>query len=164
MHTRYFRKKDGLCKSEAIEWVEMSGREYYQFITDPMNKSRHFVDMGDVVLEATEAEVRKYTSEKNHNYYIQSQEEGWITVSFYSVMNQSGCSGEEVIADESHDVEMEAIALMEHKALHEAFAPLDATSQRMIYDLYFAADRKTERDLADEGGLSQSAIHKQKRK
>lgn len=164
MFTRYFRKKDPLSKAQSIEWIEMSGKEYYQFITDPANKDRRFVDMGDVVLEATETETREYISEKNHNYYLQSQEDGWITLSFYSIVDQNGCSGEEVVVDEARDVEAEAITLMEHKALREALFHLDTASQRMIYDLYFAADRKTERDLANECGLSQVTIHKQKKK
>ena len=60
MRTRYFRKKDPFCKPEAIEWIEMSGGEYYCFVTDPKNKGRCFIDMGDVVLECIEKiEVHK---------------------------------------------------------------------------------------------------------
>lgn len=66
MHTRYFHKKDPFCKPEAIEWIEMSGGEYYRFVTDPKNKGRCFIDMGDVVLEVTEAEARDYKAERNH--------------------------------------------------------------------------------------------------
>lgn len=164
MFTRYFRKKDPLSKAQNVEWVEMSGKEYYQFVTDLTNAGRHFVDMGDVVLEATENEMREYISEKNHNYYLQAQEEGWITLSFYSVVDQNGCSGEEVAVDETQDVEEEAIAIIEHKALRDALLRLDTTDQQMIYDLYLAVNRKTERDLADKCGLSQVAIHKQKKK
>ena len=54
MSKRYFRKKDPNCKAEDTEWIEMTGREYYRFVTAPENKRRFFIDMDDVVLESSE--------------------------------------------------------------------------------------------------------------
>ena len=85
MHTRYFRLKDPKCRPEEIEWIEMSGREFYCFVNSPEGQGRHFIDMDDVVLEASESETRQYKSEKNHSYYIQAQEDGWSTLSIYAI-------------------------------------------------------------------------------
>ena len=45
MYKRYFIKKDPNCRKKDIEWIELSGREFYRFVNDPANKDRHFVDM-----------------------------------------------------------------------------------------------------------------------
>lgn len=164
LNTRYFRMKDPKCKPEEIEWIEMTGREFYSFVHSPEGRGRHFIDMDDVVLEATESEARKYKAEQNHRYYIQAQESGWSTLSIYAIEDENGCTGEEVAVDETQDVETAVILNMERKALLAALTHLDAESRLLIQDLYLSDERKTERDLAQERGVSQVAIHKQKKK
>ncbi len=99
MYTRYFRLKDPKCRPEEIEWIEMSGREFYCFVNSPEGQGRHFIDMDDVVLETTEAEARKYKAEQNHHFYIHAQEESWSTLSIYCIEDENGCSGEEAVRD-----------------------------------------------------------------
>lgn len=164
MHTRYFRKKDPFCQPEAIEWIEMSGREYYRFVTDPKNKGRCFIDMGDVVLECTKAEYKQYKAEDDHSSYILEQEADWITLSLEAAAVEKGICREELIADMAQDVEDAAIRRIEINALHSALAQLDAKSYQMISALYAPQNRKTERELAMVEAVSQNAIHKQKEK
>ncbi len=35
MYKRFFWMKDPKCKLEQIEWVEMTGQEFYRFINSP---------------------------------------------------------------------------------------------------------------------------------
>ena len=74
MYKRYFRMKDPKCRPEQVEWIEMTGREFYRFVNSPEGQGRHFIDMDDVVLEASETEARSFRTEQNHSYYIQTQE------------------------------------------------------------------------------------------
>ena len=164
MYKRYFRMKDPKCKPEQIEWIEMTGREFYRFVNSPEGRGRHFIDMDDVVLEASENEVRSFRTEQNHSYYIQTQEEGWSTLSLYAIEDKNGCSGEETVMDEAQDVETEVMKRTESAALRRALEHLDSESYQMIHALYLADTRKTERELAQERGVSQVAIHKQKKK
>lgn len=164
MYKRYFRMKDPNCGPEEIEWVEMTGREFYRFVNSPEGQGRHFIDMDDVVLEASEAEARSFKAEQNHSYYIQTQEEGWSIVSIYAAEDEYGCSGEEIARDETQDVEAEVILRMDRKALRTALPHLDKESLHLIRSLYLADKCKTERELARELGISQVAIHKQKKK
>lgn len=164
MNTRYFRMKAPKCKTGETEWIEMTGKEFYRFIHSKEGQGRHFIDMGDVVLEATETEARSFKAEQNHRYYIQTQEEGWSTLSIYAIVDKNGCSGEEVVGDDTQDVETEAILRIERRALRAALCQLDEESRRLIQALYLADERRTERDLAQECGVSQVAIHKQKKK
>lgn len=160
---RYFRMKTPECKREEIEWIEMTGREFYRFVNSPEGQGRHFVDMDDIVLEGASSEVRRQRAEKDHSNYLKEQEEGWSTLSFYAVINEYGCSGEEVAVDETQNVEVEAIKSIERKALVNALSCLDMESRQLIYSLYLAEKCKTERSLASEWGVSKNTIHKRKK-
>ncbi len=70
MYTRYFRKKNPKCKLNEIEWIEMTGKESYRFVNSPEGQYRYFINMGDVVLEVTQAEARAYRAEKDHSNYL----------------------------------------------------------------------------------------------
>ena len=161
MYTRYFRKKNPKCKLNEIEWIEMTGKEFYRFVNSPEGQYRYFINMGDVVLEVTHAEARAYRAEKDHSNYLREQEMGW---SFLSLYTDHEYSGEEVIKDESQDVEAEVIADIEKEILHIALNCLDTESFLLINALYLADEPKTERELASELGVSQNAINKRKKK
>ncbi len=46
LNTRYFRLKPN-CSPEKVEWIEMTGKEFYYFVKSPEGQNRHFIDMGD---------------------------------------------------------------------------------------------------------------------
>ena len=52
MAKRYFRKRDPAAQESNLEWIEMSGQEFYRFITSPAGRGCFFIDMEDVVIEA----------------------------------------------------------------------------------------------------------------
>lgn len=164
MYKRFFRMKDPDCRQKKIEWIEMTGKEFYRFVNSPEGQGRYFIDMDDVVLEATEVEYNQYKAEKNHHYYIQTQEDGWSTVSIDAVGDEHGCSGEEVVRDDTQDVEAEAILRIECNILQSALCQLDEGSRLLIRALYLADKRSTERELAHKLGVSQNAVNKQKKK
>lgn len=164
MNKRYFRLKDPECKRNETEWIEMSGSEFYRFVSSPAGRGRYFIDMGDVVLESSKREAQVHRAEKDHSDYLKEQEEGWSTVSLYTIEDESKCSGEDIIEDVTQNVEAETIARIEHKALISALSHLDAESRQLIQALYLSDTRKTEREFALENGVSQVAIHKQKKK
>lgn len=58
----------------------------------------------------------------------------------------------------------EAILRIERESLQEALAHLDQKSYQQVYAQYLADERKTERELALESGVSQNAFNKQKKK
>lgn len=163
MYKRYFRKKEPDCKKGESEWIEMNGKDFYRFIKMPENKNRNFIDMGDVVLEVTDFAAREHRAEKDHSDYLKEQEVDWRTQSIYALETEDGCCGEEVIADDTQDVETQVILSLEVEALRTALSLLDSQSYLIIHALYLAEDRKTERELAAEYGLSQNAINKRKK-
>lgn len=78
-----------------VEWVEMSGEEFYNFVTAPENRNRYFVDMGDVVLECSKEEYKKFKMEDDHSRYILEQEGGWSTISLSILAQQEFDCGAE---------------------------------------------------------------------
>lgn len=162
MYTRYFRRKDPKCRPEEIEWIEMSGKEFYRFVNSSEGQGRYFIDMGDVVLEASKREAQIHRAEKDHSNYLKELEEGWSTLSIYA--NEHGYSGEEIIADEVHDVESEAIMRIETAALQKALTQLDSQSYQLIHALYLADTRKTLRQLSQDSGIPIMTLQDRKRK
>lgn len=164
MHTRYFRKKDPFCQPEAIEWIEMSGGEYYRFVTDPKNKSRCFIDMGDVVLECTKAEYKRYKVEDDHSNYILEQQEGWSTVSLSALAQQEFISGKETIVDTNSSVEEAVMQSLLTQKLYNALRQLPVQDYQIIYELYLATPRKTIRQLSAEYGIPVMTLQDKKQR
>ena len=66
MKTRYFRRKQN---SDVVEWIEMSGAEYLDFVRDPENKDRFFLNMKNDVLECSKEEYLQSRTEKRRSAY-----------------------------------------------------------------------------------------------
>ena len=161
---RFYRKKDPNCETSKTELIEMSGSEFYQFIRTPESKGRFFIDMDDVVLETTESEARKYKAEKSRRYYIQMKKGDLSILSIYTIEEEDGCNGEEVIKDDTEDVEAKAILNTEIKSLQKALAQLDMESYRLIYALYLAKKRESLRQLSQETGIPVMTLQDRKKK
>ena len=64
-----------------------------------------------------------------------------------------------MIPDETVHVEEDAILSLEIHDLHAALSQLDPVSYGLIHSYYLAEDHKTESQIAEELGVSQSAVH-----
>lgn len=164
MARQYFVKQDPSAPESCIVWLKMNGQEFYRFITSPGGRGRYFVDMDDIVIEASKEQYEDWRREKDHSDYLREQEEGSLTLSLHGDAIAEYGNGEDVLVDKSINVELETILAVEKKALQVALAQLDCESYRLIYNLFLSEKQKTERDLATEFGVSQVAIHKQKKK
>lgn len=164
MHKRYFRMKDPECKRDEVEWIEMTGSEFYRFVNSSEGRGRYFIDMGDVVLESSKREAQVHRAEKDHSDYLKEQEEGWSILSLYTIEDESGCSGEEIARDEAQDVEAEAMTRMETAALRQALERLDSECYQLIHALYLADTRKTLRQLSLESGIPVMTLQDKKKK
>ena len=166
MTRRYFRKKDPETQQAKPEWIEMSGQEFYRFITSPAGRGCFFIDMEDVVIEAPKEAYEEWRRERSRKNYRQNQASkiGVKVLSLNSDEISEKGSGEDVIPDETVYVEEDAILSSEIHDLHAALSQLDPTSYQIIYSYYLAEEHKTESQIAEELGVSQSAVHKQKKK
>ena len=161
MAKQYYIKKDPSTSGADIEWIAINGKDFYQLITSPAGKGRYFIDMDDFMIEATEEEYKDWRREKNHSDYLHEQEARVQLLSLHdSEDGDQGC----LVSDMAASTEEQAMASVVRKALCEALCSLDKESFLLIDALILAQDRKSERDLAAEFGLSQKAINKRKKK
>ena len=161
MAKQYYIKRNPTVSGPDIEWVALNGKEFYQLITSPAGRGRYFIDMDGFMIESTEEEYKDWRKEKDHADYLLEQEA--------QVQLLPLCDGEEdvpggFIPDLSVSTEDQAIASIAQKALSEALSSLDEESYMIIDALILAQDRKSERDLALEFGVSQNAVNKRKNK
>ena len=164
MTKQYYIKKDPSASGPDIEWIAINGKEFYQLITSPAGKGRYFIDMDDFMIEASEAEYKDWRKEKDHSDYLREQEMNMQMLSLSSDIPPESGNGDEVVPDETADTEEQAIASIVQKALNAALGMLDTESYLLIDSLILSENRKSERDVASEFGLSQKAINKRKNK
>lgn len=164
MAKQYFIKRDLDVENGDNTWTVLTFEEFQCFLKSPESVGRYFIDMDDIVIEASEEQYVEWRREKNHSDYLRSLEKGHEPLSLYAIAGTDGVNGEETIPDSRVNVEDEALLSLEHKELYAALKELNATSYHLIQALYLAEKRLTERDLAREAGVSQKAINKRKNK
>ncbi len=150
MAKQYYRRG---TPSDPNSWVKMSGKEFYQFVNDPKNRNRHFIDMGDIVLESPESIYREYEAEMRHSKYIERQKEGIDVLSLQSRARDDSLTLLETVADQLQDVESEAIRHLLIQQLYAAIQALPNDEYQIIYALYLRKPSKTVRKLSEESGI-----------
>ena len=132
MKTRYFRRKQN---SDAVEWIEMSGAEYLDFVRDPENKDRFFLNMKNVVLECSKEEYLQSRTEKRRSDYLAESKKGWTIISLFAQADKES-TGEEVIPDPDADVEeniLHTLAVQRVREVVDALPEEDAALLRALY-------------------------------
>ena len=113
MKTRYFRRKQN---SDVVEWIEMSGAEYLDFVRDPENKDRFFLNMKNDVLECSKEEYLQSRTEKRRSDYLAESKKGWTIISLFAQVDKES-TGEEVIPDPDADVHATNVAIIPQDAV-----------------------------------------------
>lgn len=158
MYKKFYVKSNPNAHKEDIEWIEMTGREFYKFIKSPENKGRYFIDFEDYMMEGSKSDYIKWRKEKDHTDYLREQEEGWTTISLYSTDITESANGEDVIADDMVDVQSQVLNKLEQESLRMALGQLDDDSYQLMDILYLSENPKSQHELAAERGVSQKAI------
>lgn len=151
-------------KKNSSEWTELTGKEFYQLVNTPEGKQKRFIDFEDFLIEASEKEYLAWRSEVNHADYLKRYAVDHIVISIYEMESKDGCNGEDAIVDVSVNVEEQAQQNIDRVALRSALLSLSDEEYQLIFDCYMVEHPKTERELAEEYGLSQVGIHKRKNK
>ena len=164
MARQYYRKSRPSDQHSIDGWVRMTGREYYQFITDPRNQDCRFVDLGDVVLESPESIYREHKAELHHSDYLREQEAEYKTVSLYCLDEETGYSGEDVIADDAEAVEEQAIRNVFKRQIREIMPLLTDEQQWLLQELYIKTPPATMRQLSKQSGIPVMTLQDRKAK
>lgn len=103
MKKQYFRKKEISTVDNDFEWIQMSGQEFYQFITSSDGRGRYFIDMGDIVIEAPRDIYKDWHKEHSYQQYRNKQIKKIkpIVLSLYGNDSFERVNGEAAISDNS---------------------------------------------------------------
>ena len=159
MKKTYWVKKN---PNSTADWIEMNGKQFYEFIKSPAGKGRYFINFGDFKLEATYDEYRKDQREKDHSRYLEGYETDATVSSLESRSDKDGISYGDLIVDLSVNVEEEAIKNIEMQILLAAVNTLPENERQFINELFSQENRKSEQELATILGISKQAINKRK--
>lgn len=161
MAKKYWVKKD---PKNSAEWVEMTGKEFYEFINSTEGKGRHFIDFDACKLEVTQEQYRQWQREADHRRYLQQFEDMADILSLDYLTIDSGISGDYCLVDDSESTEDKIIRIADMEALAEALRSLSDEERWMIGELYLYNKTKTEDELALLIGKTRQVVNKQKKK
>jgi len=159
------------CNGINPAWVQLTGQEYYALVNSPESKARRFVKLPkvtdsdvDVFMEATESAYAEWKKEKNRSDYLRKHEKeiGYKAVSYHSLESKDGCFGEEILCDESCDVEAECLDKLEREEVMAAVARLSVEEQEMVKFFWLSGGQGTERDYSALTGIPYTTVHDRK--
>ena len=163
---RYFIWKDGKFNGDKTEWLEISGQEFYDFVNDPKNADRHFIhqldptdpEADEIYYEATDETYKRWDRKrKKEEYVLQVKKENPVeiisldTILYYDDDGFPVTLGDTIPAPEPDPLIEE---------LYEVLDMLEPEERKMIEGYYFRDNsRKTQKDIADEMGVSQQVLN-----
>lgn len=160
MKTRYFRRKQN---SDVVEWIEMSGAEYLDFVRDPENKDRFFLNMKNVVLECSKEEDLQSRTEKRRSDYLAESKKGWTIISLFAQVDKES-TGEEVIPDPDADVEENILHTLAVQRVREVVDALPEEDAALLRALYLQTPLLTLRAYSEKTGIPVMTLHYRKEK
>ena len=83
MKKTYWVKKD---PQNGEDWIEMNGKQFYDFITSDAGKNRYFLNFGAFKIEVTEEKYQEVKKEKNRRDYLQQIEDKVEILSLESII------------------------------------------------------------------------------
>jgi RNA polymerase sigma factor (sigma-70 family) len=126
--------------------------------SDDQNKEqrRYFIPVDGKYYETTKDVYEVYYQMERRERYLEERDikKG---VQTFSDISDSNYSADEIIADTILDVSDTAITNILIETVLEAISHLNDEDQSLIQELFFYG--KTERDLAEDIGISKTALH-----
>lgn len=176
MKTYYVKNNNGNYLSEdgKTRYKKLCGRAAYTYLRDDEGKHKRFVkisdagDFDEVFIEIDTDSISTFRVDERREQYMRDtkKESGIYVISIYACEGQGNdddkVSGEELIADESIDLESEALRRIDVDTLRKALKSLDEEEMELITALYLSKVPMSESKLAQKLGVSQPMIYKRK--
>jgi RNA polymerase sigma factor (sigma-70 family) len=168
MSKKFYIWKDPACDGTNIEWLELTGREFFALLKRPEGKSRRFIRLGAgmdpdaeiIYIEATEEQYREWRQEQNASDYLFRYSRDTLTCSMDSPpLDTEVDSIHEVVPDEKVDVEKTALSHMAHEMLEKVLRDLSADETKLLAELYLQG--KSAAEIARERGVNRSTVSRQ---
>jgi len=170
MTTKYLAWKDANCNGNNIEWLELTGREFYALIKSPAGKGRYFIrlydDIGfecnEIYIEATLSGYRNWRVDENAHNYLKRINKDYETFSLDAPIDSEENTLHDLVGCDQPSVEDDVLGKFEMERINFALESL-SPDERFIIDSYYLVTQKTDDDIAHEIGISHQAINKKRK-
>ena len=172
----YLVKKNPEMPAGRENWIVMSPEEYIRFANTPEGRIRKNsigqldgCDMDDVIIyaECGEETAAQWRSEKDRHDYLQEakKQAGYIEMSLDGMTNADGeeMNGEELVRDESQNVEATVVIRIMKEKLRIAVMSLSEEERDLIQKLYLSDFPMGESEYAEHIGQRRSYVNYKKR-
>jgi RNA polymerase sigma factor (sigma-70 family) len=168
MEKKFYIWKDPSCNGGDIEWLRLTGEEFFAMLKRAENKSRCFIRLCDditmeadvIFIEATREQYLDWRKEQNAKNYLRQQQAGTVTLSLDIEPQESDFTSlYEAIADRRTDVEQTVLSLLAHETLKSALKSLDNTEMSLLSEIYVRCRPAAE--IAREQGVHRSTVIRQ---
>lgn len=169
----YLIWKDVNCNGVNPEWVFMTGKDFYKFIKNPDNKNRYFMTLDDrickdadiITMECTKEKYQEWRIEKHHEEYLDKyeREREFISINSY-IPDSESMTYEEVIADESVDIEDDLMRVVKNQLLKEFFEGLSEKEKILINNLFIENKGLNELEVSKKLGIPRKTLNNKKLK
>ena len=168
MATKYLVWKDPACQGKNIEWVELTGKEFYQLTAQPENKGRRFIKLDDsvcedadvIIIEATLEQYRNWLPERDSHKYLMETKSGTQALSLDQPVNgRSDILLADVIPD---DCGMEEVILKRLLITHlsKLMRCLSISEQELVDVLFLHnPENLSEREIARRQDIPQKTLN-----
>lgn len=166
------KKNPSICNED--NWIMMSYPEFLDFLKTAEGQRRKklftTLDSADnddytIVIEADSNNVMELNAEHfARKYRARCQKESGYSSISYNAIGEDGedLTGEELISDETCDVEEQAIKNIEAQRLRDAILQLSDFEQLVIHTVFFSKERLTAAQCAKQIGIARSTLWRQK--
>lgn len=127
--------------SVTRDWLQMTGKEFASFAESGKAKGRYFIRLEDdnnesetIVIEATKEQYVDWRIKQHRKEYLGKWKAilEYEVVSYDALIGEDGAYGEELIQDDSVDVEREAFRNLSIEALRKGINGLPENEQFLI--------------------------------
>ncbi len=171
----YLVWKNSNCNGVNPQWIQMGGRQFYEFLQNE-GKDRFFITIDDgvdqgmdmITLESTKEKYLVWHNEHEKSRQKRERQEPYIPA-FVSMDSVVGDDNEltyhDVLADESVNVEEEAITFLMCQEVTRLVGLLPEDEKQIILALYYYNDRlASDMVIAKQLGMSNVSLCRKKRK
>ena len=171
MATKYLVWKDPACQGKNIEWVELTGKEFYQLTAQPENKGRRFIKLDNsvceeadvIIIEATLEQYRNWLPERDAHKYLMKTRVGKQTLSLdHPLGTGNDITLENLIPDEQNleDLVLDRLLLSQ---LPELLRILSDSDRELLNTLFLHThENLSEREIARQLGIPRMTLNSRK--
>lgn len=165
MKNIYLVKKNPEMEISNDNWIVMNAYEFAMFLKTPDGERRKdnfgklpcncFDDDYTIFAECGTHTAKAWKKEQNNYDYLlkQQKDSGIQTVSYQSILvGDDEKTGEDLIADESEDVELYVLRKMTLEKLYRAISMLSDYEKELVVCLFLADKPMTAKGFADSKG------------